>query len=162
MVRRAGGWEKAGAADLFVRYSERAARHLGDLIGAATTFNEPNIPVLLQWMFARMPQNPFAGVGAISQQAAKLVGSERFSAFMTGDPEKERDMMVPTHHKAMAAMKAGPGKYPVGVNLAMSDDQALPGAEAARDKKRAALYGAWLEAAGKSDFVGVQTTPGRG
>jgi len=76
---------------------------------------------------------------------------------MTGDPEKERDLMVPAHHKAMAAMKAGPGKYPVGVNLAMSDDQAMPGAEAARDKKRAALYGAWLEAAAKSDFVGVQT-----
>jgi beta-glucosidase len=142
---------------MFVRYTERASKHLGDLIGAATTFNEPNIPVLLRWMFARMPQNPFAGVGAISQQAAKLVGSDRFSAFMTGDPEKERDLMVPAHHKAMAAMKAGPGKYPVGVNLAMSDDQAMPGAEAARDKKRAALYGAWLEAAAKSDFVGVQT-----
>ena len=39
----------------------------------------------------------------------------------------------------------------------MSDDQAMPGAEAARDKKRAALYGVWLEAATKSDFVGVQT-----
>jgi len=142
---------------MFVRYTERASKHLGDLIGAVTTFNEPNIPVLLQWMFARMPQNPFAGVGAISQQAAKLVGSDRFSAFMTGDPEKERDLMVPAHHKAMAAMKAGPGKYPVGVNLAMSDDQAMPGAEAARDKKRAALYGAWLEAASKGDFVGVQT-----
>jgi len=152
-----GGWEQPNAGDMFVRYTERASKHLGDLIGAATTFNEPNIPVLLQWMFARMPQNPFAGVGAISQQAAKLVGSDRFSAFMTGDPEKERDLMVPTHHKAMAAMKAGPGKYPVGVNLAMSDDQAMPGAEAARDKKRTALYGAWLEAAAKSDFVGVQT-----
>jgi beta-glucosidase len=48
-----GGWEQPGAGDLFVRYTERAARHLGDLIGAATTFNEPNIPVLLQWLEAR-------------------------------------------------------------------------------------------------------------
>ncbi len=152
-----GGWEQPAAGDLFVRYTERAAKHLGDLIGAATTFNEPNIPVLLQWMFARMPQNPFAGAGAISQQAAKLVGSDRFAAFMTGDAEKEREIMVPAHHKAMAAMKAGPGKYPVGVNLAIADDQAAPGGEAMRDKKRVALYGAWLEAAGKSDFVGVQT-----
>ena len=46
------------------------------------------------------------GVGAISQQAAKLVGSDRFAAFMTGDAEKERDIMVPAHHKSMAAMKA--------------------------------------------------------
>jgi len=37
------GWEKAAAADLFVRYCERASRHLGDVIGAASTFNEPNL-----------------------------------------------------------------------------------------------------------------------
>ena len=129
---------------MFVRYCERAAKHLGDLIGAATTFNEPNIPVLLQWMFARMPQNPFAGVGrhAVSRPR-KLIGSDRFSAFMTGDAEKERDMMVPAHHSAMAAMKAGPGKYPVGVNLAMSDDQAVPARKprATRSARRSTARG---------------------
>jgi beta-glucosidase len=53
-------------------------------------------------------------------------------------------------------MKSGPGKYPVGVNLAMSDDQAVgPGSR--RDEKRRMVYGPWLAAAAKSDYIGVQT-----
>src|SRR5436190_17047933 len=60
-----GGWENPATADHFVRYAERAARHLGDLIGTAATFNEPNIPMLLKWVFAAMPQNPFAGAEAM-------------------------------------------------------------------------------------------------
>ena len=151
-----GGWENPGAGDLFTRYTERAAKHLGDLIGSATTFNEPNLPALLQWIFARMPQNPFQGAPAMLQQAAHAIGAERFSAFLVGDPAKQRDVMVPAHHRAMAAMKSGPGKYAVGLNLAMSDDQAV-GPDSQRDAKRAALYEPWLDAAGKSDFVGVQT-----
>ena len=43
----------------------------------------------------------------------------------------------------------------MGVNLAMSDDQA-EGSDSGRDRKRAEVYGAWLQAASKSDFVGVQ------
>src|SRR5258708_9148788 len=45
-----GGWEKPASVDLFARYSERAPRHLGDLINSATTFNEPNLPMLLRWV----------------------------------------------------------------------------------------------------------------
>jgi hypothetical protein len=45
-----GGWEHKTAADLFVRYCERTAEHCGDLIGLATTFNEPNLPMLLRWI----------------------------------------------------------------------------------------------------------------
>jgi beta-glucosidase len=150
-----GGWESEGAGDLFVRYCERTARHLGDLIGAAATFNEPNIPLMLRWMFAAMPQNPMQGVQAMMQAAARRVGSDRFSYFIMADPEKARDTMLPAHHRALAAIKSGPGKYPVGVTLAMQDEQAV-GPDSKRDTKREALYGAWLDAAGKSDFVGVQ------
>ena len=93
---------------------------------------------------------------AMMQQAAKRVGSDRFSLFLFGDPERTLEVMVPAHHKALAAMKSGPGKYPVGVNIAISDDQAV-GADSKRDEKREAVYGPWLRAAAKSDFVGVQT-----
>jgi beta-glucosidase len=64
--------------------------------------------------------------------------------------------MLPAHYQAFAAMKSGPGKYPVGVNIAISDDQPV-GADSQRDVKRTALYSPWFEAAAKSDFVGVQT-----
>ena len=47
-------------------------------------------------------------------------------------------MMVPAHHRALEAIKSGPGKYPVGVTLAMQDDQAV-GADSRRDEKREAF-----------------------
>jgi len=151
-----GGWENPGAGDHFVRYCERAAKHLGDLIGGAATFNEPNIPLLLKWVFSAMPQNPFAGADAMMKAAAKSIGAERFSYFTFGHGEASRDIMLPVHHRALAAIKAGPGKYPVGVTLAMIDEQAV-GEASRRDEKRELLYGPWLDAAAKSDFIGVQT-----
>jgi len=151
-----GGWENAANADHFVRYCERAAKHLGDLTGAAATFNEPNIPALLKWVFARLPKNPFEGAQGMMDAAAKAVGADRFSFFLTGNADAQRDAMLPAHHRAVAAIKSGPGKYPVGVTLAIADEQAV-GPDSVRDAKREQLYGPWLDAASKSDFVGVQT-----
>ena len=73
-----------------------------------------------------------------------------------GNPDKLRDRMVAAHLRALAAMKSGPGRYPVGVNVAISDDQAV-GPDSGRDRKREMVYGPWLRAASASDFVGVQT-----
>ena len=151
-----GGWENAANADHFVRYCERAAKHLGDLTGAAATFNEPNLPALLKWVFARLPKNPFQGAQGMMAAAAKAVGTDRFSFFLTGNADTQRDAMLPAHHRAVAAIKSGPGKYPVGVTLAIADEQAV-GTDSVRDAKREQLYGPWLDAASKSDFVGVQT-----
>ncbi len=44
-----GGWENANAADMYARYCEKATKHLGDLIGYASTMNEPDVPQLLNW-----------------------------------------------------------------------------------------------------------------
>jgi beta-glucosidase len=151
-----GGWENAEAGDLFVRYCERVAEHLGDLIGAATTFNEPNIPALIRWLFASMPQNPLEGIGEMMKAAAARAGSDKFSFFMMADPRKLQDTMVPAHHRALTTIKSGPGRYPVGVNIAIQDEQAV-GPDSSREEKCEALYGVWLDAAATSDFVGVQT-----
>ena len=145
-----GAWENDAAADLFTRYAERSAKHLGDLISYATTFNEPNVPALLAWMAVDM------NAGAMVQQAAHKIGSDRFGSFFFGNRDKMLDHMLAAHHSALAAMKSGPGKYPVGVNIAIADDQAV-GEDSGRDRKRTAVYGAWLHAASQSDFVGVQT-----
>src|SRR5262249_11959111 len=59
------------------------------------------------------------------------------------------------HHKGMAALKSGPGHYPVGVNIALQDEQAV-GPASQRDEHRRYLYAAWFDAANKSDFIGVQ------
>jgi len=148
-----GGWENAGAADLFARYCERAAKHLGDLISFAATLNEPNIPLLLSWLKLPIPPEALSGMLAA---AARAAGSDRFGFFLLGPGEQTVDTLVAAHHRGLAAMKSGPGKYPVGVTIAIADDQAV-GADSARDRKRAQIYGPWLAAAAKSDFVGVQT-----
>jgi beta-glucosidase len=148
-----GGWENPASSDLFARYCERAARHLGDLIAFAATLNEPNIPLLLRWLKIPIPAAVLEGMLA---SAARATGSDRFGFFLLGPAEETRDVLLAAHHRGLAAMKSGPGKYPVGVTLAMSDDQAV-GADSARDRKRAQIYGPWLEAAAKSDFIGVQT-----
>ncbi len=44
-----GGWENEKAADQYARFCERATKHLGDLVGYASTMNEPDIPQLLSW-----------------------------------------------------------------------------------------------------------------
>jgi len=60
------------------------------------------------------------------------------------------------HKRGRDAIKAVRPDLPVGVSLAMIDDQAGPGGEARRDSVRAELYGAWLDAARADDFIGVQ------
>jgi beta-glucosidase len=64
--------------------------------------------------------------------------------------------LLAAHHKGYAAIKAGRGDFPVGVNLAIVDDQAV-GPDSQRDRKRAEVYEPWLQAAAQGDYVGVQT-----
>jgi beta-glucosidase len=150
----AGGWEKAANADLFVRYCERASRHFGDLIGMASTFNEPNLPMQLRWI--SNVDIPFSTVLRTGRQAAKAVGSGNFGCFFLGDAYKLQDAMISAHHRARIAIKSGPGDFPVGVNVSVQDEQAV-GPKSKRDKKCAEVYDPWLAVGAQSDFLGVQT-----
>jgi len=148
-----GGWENPEVVDLFARYCERSAKHLGDLIAISSTLNEPNIALLLPWMTLFQPSvNP----EDTSKAAARAVGSDRFADMLSSASAQVTEHLIAAHHRGMAAMKSGPGRYPVGVNIAMSDEQAA-GADSKRDEKQRTVYGPWLAAAAKSDYVGVQT-----
>jgi beta-glucosidase len=149
-----GGWENPASTDLFVRYVEHASRHLGDMLDFATTFNEPNLPMLLRWL--PKSEIPFTTVLRMSKQAARAIGAGRFGCFFLGDPFRLRNAMIAAHHRAFEAMKSGPGSYPVGVTVSLQDEQAV-GAKSKRDQKCAEVYEPWLEAGGESDFLGVQT-----
>ena len=67
------------------------------------------------------------------------------------------DIFIDAHHKAVDAIKSGPGHAPVGLTLAMSDYQALDGGEARRDRMRKGMEDVYLEAVRSDDFIGVQT-----
>ena len=130
-----GGWEEPDTAGRFARFCEKATQHLGDLIGWGCTINEPNIVALM-------------GYGAGIFPPGRRDRALRHSV---------NDIFIDAHHKAVDAIKAGPGDFPVGLTLSMSDYQAVDGGESRRDHMRRAMEDIFLEAARSDDFIGVQT-----
>lgn len=151
-----GGFEVADGADLFARFCARATQKLGPLIGMASTFNEANI-VLLRKVLPRFASDAAAAnARAMIAEAARRTDSPAFSSMLFGDPDKISAVMLDAHAKAYAAIKAGPGDFPVGVTLSIQEIQGVgPGNRAAQAEQT--VYGGWIEAARASDFVGVQT-----
>ena len=151
-----GGFEVADGADLFARFCGRATETLGPLIGMASTFNEANI-VLLRKVLPRFASDAAAAnARAMIAAAAARTGSPRFSSMLFGDPDRISTVMLDAHAKACAAIKAGPGDFPVGVTLSMQEIQGVGPGNLARQAEQT-MYGGWIEAARRSDFVGVQT-----
>src|ERR1700683_1663739 len=152
-----GGWQNPAAPDLYARFCEKATNHLGDLVGYASTFNEPDVPQLLNWI--NLPGSGGQGIVERMQgnlpKVRKYLNAPEFSAFFLGDGKKIRDGLLAAHHKGRAAMKSVRGDMPVGFNLAMSDDQAAP-SDSHLLEKRADVYGPWLEVAKQCDYLGVQ------
>jgi beta-glucosidase len=153
-----GGWEEPANVDRFLRYCERAAAHLGDLIDTAYTINEANLTATLA-VSGVLPSGGFKSVAPFVAEAARRCGTtlERFGPFLLGAPLKIRDTMLAAHVRARDVLKSGPGRFGVGVTLAMQDYQSVPGGEKHRDRARAESFDPFLEAAQKDDFVGVQT-----
>lgn len=135
-----GAWKNPDAPDLFARYCERVAAHVGDLVGWACTLNEPNVASIL----AATGVLPAGGLGD---------DAGAFGAMLGPGP----DAMVPVHRRAVEAIKAGPGDCRVGWTLALVDFQALPGGEERCERARTEAETVWLEASAADDFVGVQT-----
>lgn len=153
-----GGWEVLDNAELFARYAERATAHLGDLIGAVCTLNEPNVGLLIQHL-GHMPSDDALAAAPYRAEAARAVGAEPgvFGAFPYCRQAEARDTFLKAHRLAFDAIKAGPGDFPVGLTLAMVDMQAAPGGEAVRDRARREVDDVFLDVARDDDFIGVQT-----
>jgi beta-glucosidase len=150
-----GGWESTGAADYFARYCELAAKGLAAQIGYATTLNEPNLTRILRWLPLPFPPEMMQTQEKMLNAAAQASGSDKFSVAIAGDPAKLMPQLIAGHNAGVAAIKGVRPDLPVGVSLSITDDQAI-GPNSKRDAKREDVYGAWLEAARASDFIGVQ------
>ena len=153
-----GGWQNPAAPDLYARFCEKATKHLGDLVDYASTFNEPDIPQLLNWI--NLPGKDGASVVELLQRSLpkvrKQLNAPEFASFFLGDGKRIRDGLLAAHHKGRAAMKSVRNDMPVGFNLAMADDQPAP-SDSHLAEKRADVYGPWLEVAKQCDYLGVQT-----
>ena len=148
-----GGFETRDGIAPFVRYCELVTRHMGDLIAVAATFNEPNVNALLHWNpgFRQFePQLP-----RLRQAIAAGAGAPKWSSPMFGDFRVQQPIMIEAHARAFDAIKAvSSDHFPVGVTLALNDDQAA-GPDSGLAAKRAQILTPWLDAPG--DMVGLQT-----
>ncbi len=154
-----GAWQNPSAPDLYARFCEKATKHLGDLVDYASTFNEPDVPQLLNWI--NLPEMQGKNMSDVFQQSLANVRQQlrapEFAGFFLGDdPYKIRDGILAAHHKGKTAMKSVRSEMPVGFNLAMSDDQPAP-SDSHLAEKRADVYGPWFDAARTCDYLGVQT-----
>jgi beta-glucosidase len=129
-----GGWENEQIVDRFGRYCERTVAHLGDLIAMGCTINEPNVVSLIGYMLGAFPPGR-------SDRAAYAVVNENLKA---------------AHRRAYDVLKSGPGEFPVGSCVSMSEWWAPEGAEAMLEKARYRHEGQHLEILKGDDFVGVQ------
>jgi hypothetical protein len=66
--------------------------------------------------------------------------------------------MAAGHRAAREAIKARRPGLPVGLSLAIVDDQVVGDDASVRDRKRAEVYGMWLNLARDDDFWGCRTT----
>ncbi len=125
----------------------------------STCFNEPDIPYLFHWI--TLPGAP-AGSDLASTMAAQKatlrqqLNAPAFSSFLIGDAQKSRDNMMAAHTKGKSAIKSIKSRLPVGLTLAMEDDQPS-GPNSRFAEKQADVYGPWLKLAKQDDYIGVQT-----
>ena len=150
-----GGWMNPDAPQLFARFCDHAARHIAAGIDHAITLNEPNLAGVLQYL---LPGGLLEADKAMAAAAAIKLGVPVFlagNALYQPDPAKVQANLQAGHTAGKAAIKAARGDLPVGVSLAMLDDQeAEPGS--LRDAMREKFYNSWLRLARADDFLGVQ------
>ena len=130
-----GTWEAPNAPDLFARYCEKVTAHLGDLIGMACTINEPNVVATMGWRMGLFPPR-------VRDRTRRDVVNAA---------------MVSAHRKAIDVIRSGPGDFPVGITVSMTDFQLEPGGEEWIERLRKPNEDVFLEATGGDDFIGVQT-----
>jgi beta-glucosidase len=130
-----GGWEAPDAPERFAKFCEKTAAAIGDIVGMACTLNEPNIVSLMGYLAGVFPP----GVRDVERRRSVTAGLCR------------------AHRLAVEQLRAGPGDYPVGMTLSMTEYQAVPGGEERRDRIRRSMEDVFLEATEGDDFVGVQT-----
>lgn len=151
-----GGWSNPESPALFARFCDRAARHLAGGISHAMTLNEPNLAGRLGEI---LPPQLVGGDRKMQEEAAKQLGVKVYRPGVNlyiDDPATYRAHQMEGHRQAVAAIKAVRTDLPVGVTLAILDDQAV-GKNSMRNRIRERYYGEWLRLAAKTcDFLGVQ------
>ena len=134
-VAARGGWADPATAGRFARFCDRATRRLGDVMARACTLNEPNIVATMGYLYGVFPPG------------------KRDAALRS----RVNEIFTDAHRQAVEAIRSVAADVPVGLTLAMTDCQAIPGGDVMRDHYRYDMEDVLLAATSGDDFVGVQT-----
>ena len=142
-VAKMGGWIEPATADLFARFADRVAAHLGDVTTRFCTFNEPNMVATIGYLAGRFPP------GGQGDRALR---------------RKANDVFVDAHHKTIDVVKSHAPDVPAGLTLAMQQMWPVGDTperlQAAGERAARILDGledVYLHAAENDDYIGVQT-----
>jgi transposase-like protein len=95
---------------------------------------------------------------AMAAAAARACSTDHFeagNALYVRTPALTQKSLMRGHELGRAAIKSVRSDLPVGVSLAILDDQTV-GTNGLRDEKREYFYGEWLRLAREDDFLGIQ------
>jgi beta-glucosidase len=150
---RYGGWLDAKTPERFARYCERVTAHLGDLIGAACTLNEPNIAAVLSHVLPfDLESGPWWDEAAQALNAPR----DRVGLFQYVARREAREVILAAHRRGYEVIKAGRGDFPLGMTIALHDIQEGEGGAERTVEYRRKLADDFLEPLRGDDFVGVQ------
>ncbi|WP_462409539.1 glycoside hydrolase family 1 protein [Neobacillus sp. Marseille-QA0830] len=164
-LMRLGGWASPEIPDRFAKYCEVVFREIGHLIPYVLTMNEVNLPVMLREVFTNIGFIPPVGIGRDAwvapkwrESAARLCGTtiDKYFTFHMISDEKSINILKETHKKAREAIKQIQPDTKVGLSMALSDIQSIPGGEELAEKKWHSYFKQYLPMIEGDDFFGLQ------
>ncbi|WP_256761939.1 glycoside hydrolase family 1 protein [Cohnella sp. WQ 127256] len=164
-LMRFGGWASSETPARFANYCKFVFEEIGELIPYVQTMNEVNLPVLLKGLFTKMNIVPPVGIDASYWTAPKWreVSAEqcgttmdRYFTFHMASDDNSIRIVNEAHILARAAIKAIRPDAKVGLSMALSDMQSIPGGEENAQEAWDAIFQPYLAAIQEDDFFGLQ------
>jgi len=164
-LMRLGGWANPEIANLFAQYCERVFRDLGHLIPYTLTMNEVNLPVMLREVFSNIGFIPPVGIERDAwvapkwrESAARLCGTtaDKYFTFHMISDDASIKLLKEAHMKARDVIKRTSPNTKVGLSMALSDVQSVPGGESLAEKKWQSYFGQFQDMITGDDFFGLQ------
>jgi beta-glucosidase len=164
-LMRLGGWASPEVPERFAKYCEVVFKEIGHLIPYVLTMNEINLPVMLREIFSKIGFIAPVGIARDAweapkwrESAAKLCGTtiENYFTFHMISDESSITILKDTHRKAREAIKKIQPNTKVGLSMALSDIQSIPGGEEFAEKKWHSYFRQYLDMVAEDDFFGLQ------
>ncbi|CAN7666447.1 family 1 glycosylhydrolase [Paenibacillus sp. LjRoot153] len=164
-IMRLGGWASPEIPQLFSRYCEFVFQELGSLIPYVLTFNEINLPTMLREIFSKIGIVPPVGIDAAAwaapkwrESAALLCGAapNQYVTFHMISDEVTIGLLKETHSMARETIKRLSPATKVGLSMALSDVQSIPGGEGMAEAKWQLVFGQFVSMVEGDDFFGLQ------